>query len=243
MRSAVRVVAGGLAVLLFGVVGWALLGKVFPTLFPDGARVARLRDPVGYWNALALACGLALPLGLWAATRREWRQAVRLGGVVLVYLSVIALVLTFSRAGIFVAAVGALLWLVFVPAVRLESFGALVVSVVPAAAIAGWASTRSGLVDDNQALSARRADGGWFALVTVLVGVLVVAAALWADGRDRRFDDAPARRLWARRIGLGIGALAVVGVIGVSAASGGPGAWLKEFRGGAEVTSRSSRLG
>ena len=29
---------------------WALLGKVIPSLFPDGARVARLRNPVGYWN-------------------------------------------------------------------------------------------------------------------------------------------------------------------------------------------------
>src|SRR5439155_16444796 len=48
-------------------------------------------------------------------------------------------------------------------------------------------------------------------------------------------------RLWTRRIGLGIGAVAVAGVIAVSAASGGPGAWLREFRGGGEV-SNSMRL-
>src|SRR5712692_9586692 len=59
VRRPARVVAGGLAVLLFGVVGWALLGKVFPSLFPDGGWVARLRNPIGYWNALALACALA----------------------------------------------------------------------------------------------------------------------------------------------------------------------------------------
>src|SRR5436190_12037439 len=136
VRGPARVVAGGLAVLLFAVVGWALLGKVFPSLFPDGGRIARLRNPVGYWNALALACALALPLGLWAATRREWRREVRVAGVLLLYLSAIALVLTFSRAGILVAAVGAVLWLVLVPAVRLESFGALLLGVVPAAAAA-----------------------------------------------------------------------------------------------------------
>jgi O-Antigen ligase len=243
VRMPARVVAGGLAVLLFGVVGWTLLGKVFPSLFPDGARVARLRSPIGYWNALALACALALPLGLWVATRRSWRRAPRVGGVLLLYLAVIALVLTFSRAGILVAAVAVLLWLVFVPE-RLESFGALLVSVVPGAAVAGWASTRAGLVDDNQPLAARRSDGAWFALATVLVGVLVVAAALRADGADRRFADAAARRLWARRIGLGIGVVAVAGVIAVSAASGGPGAWLKEFRGGGEVASGSAaRIG
>jgi hypothetical protein len=241
VRAPARVVAGGLAVLLFGVVCWALLGKVFPSLFPDGARVARLRNPVGYWNALGLLCALALPVGLWIATRRSWRRELRAAGVVLLYLAVVALVLTFSRAGILVAAVAVLLWLAFVPA-RLESFGALVVSVVPAAAVAGWASTRSGIVDDGQSFSARQSDGAWFGLVLVLVGVLVVAAAVWADRLDRRFDDPEARRLWTRRIGLGVGAVAVAGVISVSAASGGPNAWLREFRGGGEV-SNSSRFG
>jgi len=239
VRVPARAVAGGLAALFFGVVGWALLGKVFPSLFPDGARVARLRDPIGYWNALALACALALPLGLWAATRRDWRRVVRLGGVVLLYLAVIALVLTFSRAGIFVAAVGVLCWLWFVPAVRLESFGALVVSVVPAAAVAGWASTRPGLVDDGQSYAARRADGGWFALALVLGLVAVVVAALWAERLDRLVVR---RELWVRRIAFGVGVLVVAGVVAVSAASGGPGAWLREFRGGGEV-GNSARLG
>src|SRR5579859_5415954 len=239
VRMPARVVAGGLGALLFGVVGWALLGKVFPSLFPDGARVARLRDPIGYWNALALACGLALPLGLWAATRRDWRRVLRLGGVVLVYLAVIALVLTFSRAGIFVAAVGVLLWLAFVPPVRLASFGALVVSVVPAAAVAGWASTRSGLVDDGQSFAARRGDGGWFALALVLGLLALVLGALYADRLDARIAR---RELWVRRIALGVGVLVVAGVVAVSAASGGPGAWLREFRGGGEV-SNSARLG
>jgi O-antigen ligase len=242
VRAPARLVAGGLAVLLFGVVGWALLGKVFPSLFPDGGRIARLRDPIGYWNALALACALALPLGLWAATRREWRRELRVGGVLLLYFAAIALVLTSSRAGVLVAAVAVLLWLVVVPAARLESFGAIVIAVVPAAAVAGWASTRAGLVDDGQSLAARRADGGWFALVTLAVGAIVVAIAFWADAADRRFTDGAARRLWTRRIAIGVGALVVAGVIAVSAASGGPGAWLREFRGGGEVAN-SGRLG
>jgi len=242
VRAPARVVAGGLAALLFGVVGWALLGKVFPSLFPDGARVARLRNPIGYWNALALVCAIAQPLGLWVATRRSCRRELRVSGVLLVYFAVIALVLTFSRAGIVVAVVGVVLWLWLVPTVRLESFGALVLGVVPAAAVAGWASTRAGLVDDGQSLGARRADGGWFALAVLLVAVAVVALAVWADGADRRFTDAAARRLWTRRIAVAVGALVVAGVVAVSAASGGPGAWLREFRGGGEVAN-SGRLG
>jgi tetratricopeptide (TPR) repeat protein len=242
VRMPARLVAGGLAVLVFGVVGWALLGKAIPALFPDGGRIARLRNPIGYWNALALVCAIALPLGLWVATRPNWRRGVRIAGVLLVYLAVIALVLTASRAGILVAAIGVVLWLWLVPAVRLESFGALVVSVVPAAAVGGWATTRAGLVDDGQPLSARRKDGGWFALVVLLVAVAVVFAALWADRADRRFTDEGARRLWTRRIALGVGVLVVAGVVAVSAASGGPNAWLREFRGGGEVAN-SGRLG
>ena len=69
--------AGLLAVLAFGVLGWALLGKVFPGLFPDGARVARLRNPIGYWNALALVAALALPLALWLAAGRQHARLVR----------------------------------------------------------------------------------------------------------------------------------------------------------------------
>src|SRR3954453_4942620 len=65
-----RTLAGGLALLLGLVLGWALLGKVIPSLFPDGARVARLRNPIGYWNSLALAAATALPLGLWLSSGR-----------------------------------------------------------------------------------------------------------------------------------------------------------------------------
>jgi hypothetical protein len=53
-------------------------------------------------------------------------------------------------------------------------------------------------------------------LVLVLVGVLVVAAAVWAEeGSTWRRPET--RRMWARRIRLGVGAAAVAGVISVSA--------------------------
>ena len=117
-------------------------------------------------------------------------------------------------------------------------------SVVPAAAVAGWASTRAG--PRRRRPVARGAPGGrrvvrarrrcssaWSSSL----------AALWADGaRPALRRTRQARRLWTRRIGLGVGALAVAGVIAVSAASGGPSAWLREFRGGGEV-SNSARLG
>src|SRR5581483_11938426 len=83
----------------------------------------------------------------------------------------------------------------------------------------------------------------WFAFVTSIAGLAVIAAALWADRQDRSFADTALRRLWARRIGAVVAVLAVAGVVAASAASGGPGRWLDEFRGGAQVGTRSSRLG
>ena len=68
-----------------------------------------LREPVGYWNALAVLADAALAFGLWVA--RSPRAAGRIAGALLTYGATIAVVLTQSRAGIVgaVAVVG--LWL------------------------------------------------------------------------------------------------------------------------------------
>ena len=60
-----RRVAVLVALVVGAAIGWALLGVAIPSLFPDGDRIARLREPVGYWNALALLADAALALGLW----------------------------------------------------------------------------------------------------------------------------------------------------------------------------------
>ena len=62
--TACRWAATALLTALGAAVLWALAGKAIPALFPDGGRVARLRDPFGYWNALALAADILLVLAL-----------------------------------------------------------------------------------------------------------------------------------------------------------------------------------
>src|SRR5215218_7375038 len=63
-KRAPRMVALGLAALIGGACLWALAGKVIPALYEDYGRFARLRSPVGYWNALAVLAAIGLPLGL-----------------------------------------------------------------------------------------------------------------------------------------------------------------------------------
>jgi tetratricopeptide (TPR) repeat protein len=233
--------AGLVAALCFGVLGWALLGKVFPGLFPDGARVARLRNPIGYWNALALVAALALPLALWLAAGRHHARLVRAAGVLLVYVAGIALVLTYSRAGIVVAAAGVVLWL-WLSRERFEGLAMLVAAGVPAAAVLAWASTQPGIVDHLQTSATRERAGAWFALALVLGAAAALALSHYAARAGERLSD-DERDRWTLRLGGGLAAVAAVVVIAATVAIGGPREWLDEFRGQGDVAQGSGRLG
>lgn len=234
-------VAGALALLLGAALGWALLGKVFPGLFPDGARAARLRSPVGYWNALALVGDMALPLGLWlaggggAGARAGRARAARLGGAALVYGATIAVLLTTSRGGIAIGALAVLAWLVL-DARRFDSLVALACTVPAAAAVAAWGLTSSGLSDDGRNRAAREAAGGWFALA-LLVGAGVAGALLLAWWRrDSRAPLAEARRQAVGRAGI---VALVVALVAAGIVLGVRGGWEKD----SQVTQTAGRLG
>ena len=233
-----RTLAGGLALLLGLVLGWALLGKVIPSLFPDGARVARLRNPIGYWNSLALAAATAVPLSLWLASARGHLRAVRVAGVLLLYLAELAVVLTYSRAGIAVAAVAALGWLAL-GRDRLETLAALAVATPVAGLVALWAFSRPAITDDLQSYADRVNDGAWFG-VLIAVGAAVVAGTAYVLAGRAPTDRE--RLIWTRRLGALAGVVALVALALVLALRGGK--ILDEFRGsgGKEVSQTPTRL-
>ncbi|MDF2750638.1 MAG: hypothetical protein K0T00_1814 [Gaiellaceae bacterium] len=158
-------------------VAWALAGKAIPAFFPDGGRAARLRDPIGYWNALALAADALLVLGLWIASTRGVPRALRGLGVGVAYLAVVAILLAASRTGVLGGAVALALWLAL-ERERVERALLALAAVAPAAAVAGWAFTRPALVDDGQVHADRVADGALFGLLLVLGAAIAVGAAL-----------------------------------------------------------------
>jgi O-Antigen ligase len=217
-----RVVAQGLAVLLGAVLLWALAGKVVPAFFHDGARIARLRNPVGYWNALALLADIALPLYLWLAARR--RDLAVLG----VYVAVVALLLTYSRAGVVVAVLVVAAWFAL-GLERDESFGALAASLPAGLGVAAVGLALPGTAKNLQPHSVRVRDGAWFGLA-LLVGAIVVT---YLARRDLR-------RIERRALAVTAAVLVAAG-IGALAARGG---FLSEFRGteSTEVTQSSQRL-
>ena len=207
-----RVVAAGLALLVGAVVAWALAGKIAPALYPDSFRFARLRDPLEYWNALALVAGAGLPLSLWIAASRVHSSLVRAAGALLLFATSVALLLTYSRGGVAVAVVAVALWLVLTDR-RLEGVGALVLGGLPALAVSAWAFGRPGLAEDGQPYDVRLHDGIRFGVVLAVAGALVFALAFLAARYEERRPPTPdiAHRLlrWAAFGATGVAVVSV----------------------------------
>lgn len=241
-RLAARLGASVLALVTSVVLVWALLAKAVPALDEGGDRVARLREPVGYWNALALLADLAFPLALWLSASSGRRAIFRVAGALLAYVATLVVLLTISRAGAIAAVVVVVLWLLL-SSERVEGGLLLVVAVVPAALVAGWAFTRPALVEEGAARSDRVADGAVFG-VMALVGALVVAVLVALA--SRRGLDARLRRRAGRGLLAAAGTAAVVGIVSLVVAVGNPVTWFdEEVRGSScsEVVNDPSRLG
>ena len=235
-RFGARLAATTLSLVVGATLVYALVAKVVPALDPEGDRVARLREPVGYWNALALLADVAIVLGLWLATERGHRRVVRVLGALLVYAATLALLLTLSRAGVVVAIGAIALWLL-IGQERVSSGLVLAASCGPAILVGAWAFTRPALTEDDATRSDRIADGTVLGVLT-LVGAAVVAIVV-AFGLTRALD-AGARR----RVGRGLIALAAVIVIAAAAAVSVSAAdALSSSRDCSEVVNDPSRLG
>jgi hypothetical membrane protein len=164
-----RVAAAATAVVA-AVCGWALLVKCVPALYSDYGRVARLRAPLDDWNMLALVCVAGVALALWLAARS------RVAGAVLLYVSVVTLLLTYSRFGVALACVVAVAYVLREPR-RVESIATLAVGGVAGGAVFAVALALNGITSDLQSRSVRAHDGWVFALVLVGVGVVVALMA------------------------------------------------------------------
>ena len=230
-----RVAALG-AIVFAAALGWALLGVAVPSLFPDGDRITRLREPVGYWNALALLADAAIAFGLWVA--RKPRVVAGLGGCLLAYAAVLVVLLTQSRAGVVGALAVVILWLVLSDE-RLSDAIRVVLAAAPALAVAAWAFTRPALVEDGVLRSDRVADGRVFAALA-LAGGLVVALAALRVPVQRLVEE---RHVTLRRALVAGCAIAVLaGAIGFVAKVGNPASWVDSQLSQGECVNEPGRL-
>jgi O-antigen ligase len=221
--------ARGAAALLALVLGWALLAKCVPALYPSYGRqaglnaslgLARLRSPVGYWNELALLGDVAVPVALWLAAPRTRRAGVRAAGAVLLFAAVLVTLLTYSRFGVALAAAAAAAWLVL-DGDRVESLVTAVLGGAAAAAVFAVALALPGITKDGQARAVRAHDGWIFALAVLGAAVAVAAVAVaLARLESRRPLGEGARRRVERLVAV-VALVAVLAGLAVAVAYAG----------------------
>jgi hypothetical protein len=234
---AVRTACAVVAIVLGAALGWALLGRAVPGLFPDGGRIARLREPVDYWNALALLAGAAVPLGLWLLTSVGGRLARAAGGL-LTYAAVVALLLTQSRAGLVALVVVLGVWL-SLSGRRLEGGLLGLAAGLPGLLVAGWAFTRPALVEDGALRADRVDDGVLFAVVALVGAAVAVALSLWTPAE--RLVALDRRRVATVLVASAVG-LVVCGLAALVLAVGNPVSWARDQVSAGECSNDPGRL-
>jgi len=209
-----RAVVGAMAASATLICGYALLVKVFPGTFDPNEPLGRLLQPFGYWNATGLMAAMGVPACLWAGARRERAPVLRTLSVPAISILVSALVLSYSRGSLVVAAIGAGVWFVLVP-LRLRGGLLLILGLAGGAAISAWALATHSLSADGVSLSARSSAGHTFGLVILVVLCLTAVAGFAATFAVDRFELSPRVR---RRVGtVLVGLVALVPVGGVLA--------------------------
>src|SRR3954447_19803577 len=222
-RAARRAVEGGVAIGALLAL-YALGGKVAPGIHVLGldldqtARIARLREPLDYWNALGLLCarGAVLALALVADAAR--RVPVRLSALAALFLFLAVLGFTYSRGGI-VALVVALAVSLGLGGARLRSLGYVVLAAlatVPGLAIA----FSSPFLTSSRVPLAQREDHGLGVGLVLLASLVALLALAWLLMRlERRIPPNRVRSRWIGRglaLAAAVAALAGVGLVAAS---------------------------
>lgn len=217
-------IAGGVLFAASAITIIALALKSFPIAFNSTQELARLRDPLDYWNALGLLAAFAVPPALWLGARRAGPPGLRALGWPLLGLCGVVVALSYSRGALIALVVGIAFWFAFVP-LRLRGLAILLSAGVAATALSVWAFADDALSKDRSALADRVTSGEHLALLCGLMAILLFAAGLVLN---RYTDGKPLSERWRERLGLGalgvgVGVLVAL-IVGLSVTGGGPSA-------------------
>ena len=196
LRRAPQLTALAFLVVATAVAAYALGGKVIPWFSIPGlidldhtANFSRLREPLGYWNALGLVCVLAGPIAVRTAADPDASRRWRTFSLVSLVVLLVTLGLTYSRGGILSLLVALAVLVAIGPdRLRLTAYAVLgMAAAVPAYVVA---VVRDDLTTDG-VVQAERADDGLILLVALLVAIaLVVWAGRWLRDRDAHLEQA-----------------------------------------------------
>lgn len=139
-------------------------------------RIARLQEPLGYWNGLALLLAMVAPAALASALRRDRSDRERLIWLVLLELIFVTIGFTYSRGGLFVLVV-ALLVCVILGGDPLRALACLAAAALAALPSIVLGLTSNALTANGVSLSRRGSAG-----ILLLLVVLSCSAVLWVAG-------------------------------------------------------------
>ena len=226
-RSTVLVAFGFLGLVAL-VTLYALGQKLLPGLHVGSlivlnqtGKIARLQEPLGYWNALALLLLTGAPAALALASRELTPVRLRLGGLVLLQLIFLAVGFTLSRGGLlaFFLALAAFVALSGSPLRALMWAGAAIVAALPPL-ILGLVSHA---LSTNGVTLGRRESAGLLLLLVLAACIVVLALGaerLLALERTVR-PSAQGRARIIRALWSTAGALVVILLIAVAVSSRG----------------------
>jgi O-antigen ligase len=216
--------AEGLAIAVTLVALLGLASRLLPHVLEVSNALgtgARLRYPLGYWNANGAAAGIAIAMLLWMSRHAAWKS-LRWLSVAAMPAVLLALYFTYSRGGLLALAIGVVCLLVL-SRDRLWLLGAL------AAAAAGVVPAILAIQDrrdlaENIASQAA-VDQGVTVLLILLAGialtVLGVAALRRLETAEGRMTGKALRLSRNPTLLRGIAAAAVLGAIGLVVVAGG----------------------
>jgi O-antigen ligase len=211
-------VLGGVILAAAVVCGWALLTKVFPNHLDARDPYARLRAPYSYWNAIGLTAAMGAVGCLWLGSRRRGHALLSALAYPAMGLTLLTLLLAYSRGALVALALGLVLWFCLVP-LRLRGAAVLLAGATGAAGVAAFAFSRHALSSDNVPLVARTAAGHQLGALVAAMLIGLTLAGLAVGFLAARQGIAPRTRRRAGAILLSVLALAAVGALGALAAS------------------------
>ncbi len=216
------VVAGAVALSLYALATRLAPGHVGGAYDPSSGY--QLAEPIGYWNALGIVTALAILLALgFAAHGRAATRAAAAAGLVPLFAT---LFFTFSRGALVALAAGVVVQLALEPR-RARFVASSLLLGAPAALGVLQASRLQALTGPGASLTTAQGEGRRLAEALVVLAVVAVlgAVALHLAERRIRLPERAGRVLLAAVV-----AAAVLGVVGLVAAAGGPGAVAERAR-------------
>ena len=226
-RAAPRGVAIGIAAAALLVALYALGGKIIPGLhfaFFDlnpGDEFARVREPIGYWNAVGILCVMAAPVCIWLAAFPEAAVRLRIGALLALTVLVLTTATTYSR-GALLAYVAVLAVMVGAGPQRLRRLAVgvgAILAALPSIAVAfGLHNLSAGGLSLHD-----RAKGGAILGLVLLLSLAAVAIAgrelLRIEGRVG-WTARHSRLVW-RGLAAAVAGLLIVGVGALTVSSRG----------------------